>query len=160
MPVAGLCSVVLHCVPDLVFLTHSPYNPCRSAVKKPSLTGTSALNLTLQALILLLGYNINTVKRSEMSKTEPATKAAAPVITVTIRWFSVLAEHRGCRREELTLESGVTGSELLERLAGETQAVSDYRQYIRLAVNQHYADESARLQDGDEVALITPVSGG
>lgn len=29
-----------------------------------------------------------------------------------------------------------------------------------LAVNQSFADREARLQDGDEVALMPPVSGG
>lgn len=95
-----------------------------------------------------------------MSKTETATKNAPASITVTIRWFSVLAEHRGCRREQLALNPGATGAELLDRLAKETQAVKDYKRYIRLAVNQHYTDESTILNDGDEVALITPVSGG
>ncbi len=29
-----------------------------------------------------------------------------------------------------------------------------------LAVNQSFADREARLQDGDEIALLPPVSGG
>jgi molybdopterin converting factor small subunit len=38
--------------------------------------------------------------------------------------------------------------------------VDAHRAAIRLAVNQTYVPTDTRLHDGDEVALITPVSGG
>ncbi len=38
--------------------------------------------------------------------------------------------------------------------------MAPYRSIMRLAVNQKYVQDSNRLQDGDEIAIITPVSGG
>ena len=72
----------------------------------------------------------------------------------------MLAEHRGCRQEQLSVEPNTTGYDLLNILTDRTPAIAEYRDYIRLAVNQDYADLSTVFNDGDEVALITPVSGG
>lgn len=88
------------------------------------------------------------------------TNNTADSITLNIRWFSVLSEKRGKRSEEVSLPAGTTGSKLLEMLGDETPAVKEFRNYIRLAVNHEYRDEEIVLNDGDEIALITPVSGG
>lgn len=82
------------------------------------------------------------------------------VISIRLRWFGMLAEHRGKRAEELTISQGATGMELLDALSQEMPVINDYRPYIRLAVNQEYTDENTPLSENDEVALITPVSGG
>ena len=82
------------------------------------------------------------------------------VISVHVLWFSVLADHRGKRSEQISLPHGARGSDLIDRLSGEMPVIRKYRNYIRLAVNQEYVDTSQYLQHGDEIALITPVSGG
>ena len=81
-------------------------------------------------------------------------------ISVNVLWFSVLADHRGRRSEQLSLPEGTRGSDLIDLLASEMPVIATYRDYIRLAVNQVYVDGSRPLHHGDEVALITPVSGG
>lgn len=81
-------------------------------------------------------------------------------ISVNVLWFSVLADHRGRRTEQLSLPDGTRGSDLIDLLANEMPIIATYRDYIRLAVNQVYVDGSKPLHHGDEVALITPVSGG
>ena len=35
-----------------------------------------------------------------------------------------------------------------------------FHSYIRIAVNEAYVDSTFQLHDGDEVAIIPPVSGG
>ncbi len=59
---------------------------------------------------------------------------------------------------ELELQEGEPISSLLEKLQ------SDYHYFltmpIRVAVNAEYVEHDYRLQDGDEVALIPPISGG
>lgn len=82
------------------------------------------------------------------------------IITVDLLWFSVLAEHRGKRSERITLSGGITAGGLVDRLAAETPIVAKYRPCLRVAVNQTYVDEDTILGDDDEIALITPVSGG
>ena len=79
---------------------------------------------------------------------------------VTVLFFSVLREKLDCASLEVSLDAGATGRDLLNKLEGTHEAVRAYRSVIRLAVNTAYAPEAIRLNDGDEVALITPVSGG
>ena len=81
-------------------------------------------------------------------------------ISVNLLWFSVLADHRGRRSEQITLPGGARGTDLVDRLSAEMPIVRKYRNFIRLAVNQEYVDASRPLHHGDEIALITPVSGG
>lgn len=80
--------------------------------------------------------------------------------TFQILLFSVLKQKVGEGRLTLCLEAPVTGAELLDHLEAQYPVLSAYRPVLRLAVNQEYVPESVALADGDEVALITPVSGG
>ena len=90
-----------------------------------------------------------------------STSAADPTaICLRVLLFSVLRDRVGTDSLALTLDPPVTGTDLLDRLAEEHPAVDAYRSVIRLAVNQSYVSLDTALHDGDEVALITPVSGG
>ena len=80
--------------------------------------------------------------------------------TVTVLLFSVLSERVGQRALDVPLPAGATGGSLLDALTEEYPALAAYRGVIRLAVNAEYASEDEPLSAGDEVALITPVSGG
>lgn len=51
-------------------------------------------------------------------------------------------------------------STLIEQLESECDRLAAARGRIRYAVNQKYANPAAPLADGDEVAIIPPVSGG
>ncbi|MEX0929659.1 MAG: MoaD/ThiS family protein [Balneolales bacterium] len=81
-------------------------------------------------------------------------------ITLNLRWFSILARLRGKAGEEFEMPEGCNGEVLIDRLCDELPEIHKYRSHIRLAVNREYVDPSVILHDGDEVALITPVSGG
>ena len=74
--------------------------------------------------------------------------------------FSVLREAVGQERLDVTLPASATGADLLDVLQAEHPALARHRPVIRLAINQEYVPETSILADGDEVALITPVSGG
>lgn len=84
----------------------------------------------------------------------------ADSITVQVLFFSVLREETETHELEVTLDSQATGEDLLDHLKEQFPPVHEYRSSIRLAVNQAYSPTDAPLRDGDEVALITPVSGG
>jgi molybdopterin synthase catalytic subunit/molybdopterin converting factor small subunit len=74
-------------------------------------------------------------------------------MNVTIRLFAGLRERAGWGVREL--EAGPTVGDIWEALGlGEEPAGLLY------AVNQEYADRDRPLADGDEVAVIPPVSGG
>jgi molybdopterin synthase catalytic subunit len=74
---------------------------------------------------------------------------------VTVRLFAMLRERAGTGRREVDLPDGAT--------AGDVWAALDLGPEpdgLAVAVNRAYADRAAALADGDEVALIPPVSGG
>ncbi len=79
---------------------------------------------------------------------------------VTLRFFSVLREAFGAGVVEVELEAGTTGAELIELLAVNNEEVEKLQSVIRLAVNDDYIHPTSLLSDGDDIAVITPVSGG
>ncbi len=74
---------------------------------------------------------------------------------VRVRLFAALRERAGAEEIDLELPEGASVGDALKRMHGVT---GDLR--VVMAVNQEYADESALLSAGDELALIPPVSGG
>lgn len=83
-----------------------------------------------------------------------------PDLTVRVLLFSVLREGVGAGELTVALPAGATGVDLLDRLGAEHPEVARHRPVVRLAVNRRYVPLETGLADGDEVALITPVSGG
>jgi molybdopterin converting factor subunit 1 len=77
---------------------------------------------------------------------------------VHVLYFGVLRERLGGGQASLELLEGATVGEVLnvyrERLVGFAW------DSIAVAVNQEYAKADVVLKDGDEVALLPPVSGG
>jgi sulfur-carrier protein len=86
---------------------------------------------------------------------------AAPV---TILYFAWLRERTGLSQESVTLPDGIqTVGELIAWLAarspGHASAFAN-RRTVRCAVNQDFADPTARVGPGDEIAFFPPVTGG
>jgi len=79
---------------------------------------------------------------------------------VTLRFFSVLREAFGAGVVEVELDPGTTGAELIELLAANNAEVEKLQSVIRLAINDDYVEPEAELSEGDDIAIITPVSGG
>ncbi len=74
---------------------------------------------------------------------------------ISVRLFAGLREQAGLRERSLDVSDSATVAEIWPLLElGEEPAGLLY------AVNRAYADRAAALADGDEVALIPPVSGG
>lgn len=72
----------------------------------------------------------------------------------------MLAEATGRREISVDIDLPATARKLVEHLAAELPVVDDLRSVIRVAVNREYVDPDQLISEGDEVALITPVSGG
>ncbi len=97
-----------------------------------------------------LGSQINTM---ELGKVQP--------MTVTVRLFAMLRERAGVASLELDLRDAPTAAAAMEHaahLAGLGAMLTEMN--VAVAVNREYADAQTVLHDGDEVALIPPVSGG
>ncbi len=82
------------------------------------------------------------------------------MIRVRVRFFAMLQEVTGVDAFELELPPGATGVEFWNRVIDRFPALEAYRHQSRLAVNQEYVTGDVSLQDGDEVSIIPPVSGG
>ena len=73
--------------------------------------------------------------------------------------FGLAKDILGQQRLEMELEEGVSSEEFEQHLQKAYPALGESLS-IRLAVNETYVQEAITLKDGDEVALIPPVSGG
>ena len=79
---------------------------------------------------------------------------------ITVRLFSVLREKTGVDR--ITLDPAQVDSveAAIELLSADYPDIARYRPWIRPALNRTYCSLHAPLATGDELSLITPVSGG
>ncbi|MCY4170469.1 MAG: MoaD/ThiS family protein [Bacteroidetes bacterium] len=77
-----------------------------------------------------------------------------------IQLFSVLQSKFKTSSIEVEGPEGITVAELLDSACEQYPLIVPYRNVMRLAVNHQYAPDSQILQDLDEIAIITPVSGG
>jgi molybdopterin synthase catalytic subunit/molybdopterin converting factor small subunit len=76
-------------------------------------------------------------------------------VQVSIRLFAGLRERAGTGSRRLELDDGATLAEVWPALE-----LGDEPSGLLYAVNKRYANVETELADGDEVALIPPVSGG
>ncbi len=65
-----------------------------------------------------------------------------------------------CSEAAVDAPDGCTAGALLPLLAAAHPGLEALFPSLQLAVNQRYAARDAPLRDGDEVALIPPISGG
>ncbi len=79
---------------------------------------------------------------------------------VHLRFFASLRERLRTAEAVRTLPDGATVDELWATLCVEYPELEQLTSSISFAINREYVERAARLADGDEVALIPPVSGG
>jgi len=79
---------------------------------------------------------------------------------IRVRLFAIQRELAGTREVPIELASGATISDAWNAVVARFPALAPGREYIRFARNAAYAPASTELADGDELALIPPVSGG
>ena len=79
---------------------------------------------------------------------------------VRVRLFAIQRELVGERNVELELADGGTVADGWAALVARYPLLAPGRDSVRFARNGDYADVDERLADGDELAVIPPVSGG
>ncbi len=79
---------------------------------------------------------------------------------VTVRLFSIARDLGGFEDQDFQLLPGSRAGDVLDELGKRNPKFNEWRSSIRLAVNQEYVTNDHALCDGDEVAVIPPVSGG
>lgn len=79
---------------------------------------------------------------------------------VRILLFAQCREAAGADCLELDAADGATVSSVLAQLSEIHPALASHIPQCAVAVNQQYAPSSTPIRDGDELALIPPISGG
>ena len=82
------------------------------------------------------------------------------VMRVRVLFFGVLQDLFEGKEKTVELPDGSSVSDLLGRFAPLTASQERLMRSLAVAVNRDYAKASRVLSDGDEVALLPPVSGG
>jgi molybdopterin synthase catalytic subunit len=79
---------------------------------------------------------------------------------VRLLFFATLKDIIGSRELRLDVPIGATVDDVLTHLEGSYPKVKAYRSVVLTAINEEYVDLSAKVQEGDELAIFPPVSGG
>ena len=79
---------------------------------------------------------------------------------VKVLFFASCRDVAGCRETDWEMPEGATVGDLKGRVVAAFAGLARLRHSLAVAVNTEYSDDSTVLSDGDEVALIPPVSGG
>jgi MoaE-MoaD fusion protein len=79
---------------------------------------------------------------------------------VQVLFFGVLKDLIGRASEDLELADGATVADVLDHYESKIPQIREVLPSVALSVNQHYSGPGAVLGNGDEVALLPPVSGG
>ena len=81
-------------------------------------------------------------------------------MTINVRFFAILKDRAGTAQAQLDLPDGATVATAAEQLAIKFPLLRDALRRVAYAVNREYVTPQMQLHDGDELALIPPVSGG
>ena len=81
-------------------------------------------------------------------------------MNIKVRFFAIARQTVGQREVEVELKGGSTARDLWDALLRRLPRLSPMSGSMKLAVNRDYVGPEAVLHDGDEVAVIPPVSGG
>jgi MoaE-MoaD fusion protein len=79
---------------------------------------------------------------------------------VRLLFFATLKDIIGAREMQLDVPAGSTVADVLTHLEGSYPRMKDYRPVVLTAINEEYVERGTRIEDGDEVAIFPPVSGG
>lgn len=78
---------------------------------------------------------------------------------IVVKYFAMIREIIGKPEEAMQIPERSSTQDLWNMLK-EKYALHEHEEYLRFAVNMDYVQHPYALNEGDEVALITPVAGG
>ena len=82
------------------------------------------------------------------------------LMLVRILFFGILKDLAGQGGESLDLPDDATLGDVLSHYEARIPRLKEWVSAIAMSVNQEYAGPEAKLSQGDEIALLPPVSGG
>ncbi|MGK7873379.1 MAG: MoaD/ThiS family protein [Xenococcaceae cyanobacterium] len=85
---------------------------------------------------------------------------SSPSITITVKLFAAYQEAYGVPELKLEFPPQTPVIAVLEHILTEYPQLEQWRDLTRFGINLQFVDSKTPLQNGDEVVLIPPVSGG
>jgi molybdopterin converting factor subunit 1 len=79
---------------------------------------------------------------------------------IRVKLFAIVRDRAGVSELSLDLPEGATVRSAVQAIATKLPAVRDFLPRAAFAVNHEYFGHEQVLHDGDELAVIPPVSGG
>ena len=81
-------------------------------------------------------------------------------MTITVKFFAILRDKAAVSQTTLELPASSSVADAMKSIARQYTDVEPLLARIACAVNEHYVPVTTELHNGDELALIPPVSGG
>ncbi len=81
-------------------------------------------------------------------------------ITVTVKLFAAYQEAYGVSELAMEFPDDTPVKAVCDRLIAEHPELTQWRDITRFGINLTFVEPDTLLQEGDEVVLIPPVSGG
>ena len=81
-------------------------------------------------------------------------------ITIKVKLFAIYQEAFETSELDLVLSKQTTVGNVLESLIEQKPFLAKWREVTRFGINLQFVQPDTLLQDGDEIVLIPPVSGG
>lgn len=81
-------------------------------------------------------------------------------MTVLVKCFAIARDLAGFSERGMVVSDHATVADALALLTAAAPALLPHAERMAVAVNLEYVDRTHLLKEGDELALIPPVSGG
>lgn len=84
----------------------------------------------------------------------------ADFITVTVKLFAAYQDAYGVPELLLEMPTGATVEQVCDRLIVDRPELAAFKEITRFGLNLQFVEPNTIVQNGDEIVLIPPVSGG
>jgi molybdopterin converting factor subunit 1 len=83
-----------------------------------------------------------------------------PTVRISILYFATVKDATGIRMESIDLSNDTSIREMLTKISIIYPKLKNILNNIQISVNYKIVDLNTVLKEGDEVALLPPISGG
>src|SRR5439155_25309854 len=87
-------------------------------------------------------------------------RLSSTAMQVTVKFFATYREISGSKELKVRVPEGSSVQVLLDSIYAKLPRLKGFEDTMLLAVSHEFAEPTAALREGDEVALMPPVSGG